>query len=96
MHRDLLNMLISLSNFGADGKQHTRFISQFDAKDILDYVHSQEQKIVELTSNWNELEEWLKEKRDYYDRNDEYSNFRAYADELDDVLGKMEEIKEIK
>lgn len=55
--------------------------------------NNQQKKIDQLTNNWNELEKWVKEKRDYYDRNDEYSNFRAYADELDDVLDKMKEIK---
>lgn len=61
--------------------------------DESDLIKIYQEEITQLTNNWNKLEEWVKKQRDYYDRNDEYSNFRAYADELDDVLDKMEEIK---
>ena len=46
-----------------------------------------------LNNIFNELEKWLKEERDYYFEN-YYSDFNAYGSELEDVLNKLQELKE--
>ena len=56
MNKDLLNMIINLSNYGSDGKQHTRFINQYDAKDILNYMHKREQEINKLNNIISDIE----------------------------------------
>jgi len=86
MHRDLLNMLINLSNFGADGKQHTRFISQFDAKDILNCIHKQEHEIDRLNNIIDEIERDIKNLYTYGIRNN--SEQRNY------LLNRLEGLKE--
>lgn len=48
-------------------------------------------EIDQLTNNWNELEEWLKEYRTYIDIPDFYEE--GIIDCLDDILDKMKEIK---
>lgn len=40
------------------------------------------------------LEEWLKDEKDYYFENYYYSDFNAYGSELNDVLDKIQELKE--
>lgn len=41
----------------------------------------------------SELEEWLKEQRDYYYEYPYYSDFNAYGSNCDDVLDKIQELK---
>ena len=41
----------------------------------------------------DELEEWLKEQRDYYYEYPYYSNFNAYGNKCDDILDKIQELK---
>ncbi len=41
----------------------------------------------------DELEEWLKEQRDYYYEYPYYSDFNAYGSKCDDVLNKIQELK---
>lgn len=41
----------------------------------------------------DELEEWLKEQRDYYYEYPYYSDFNAYGSKCDDVLVKIQELK---
>jgi len=47
-----------------------------------------------LNNVLNELEKWLKEQRDYYFEYYYYSDFNAYGSKLDDVLNKLNELKE--
>lgn len=60
MNRDLLNMIIVLSNFGSDGKQHTRLINQFEAKEIVDYIYKQDEKIEQLQNRIDKAVEYMK------------------------------------
>lgn len=41
----------------------------------------------------DELEEWLKEQRNYYYEYPYYSDFNAYGSNCDDVLDKIQELK---
>lgn len=60
------------------------------------YLRSEQSKLVkqitQLTNNWNELEEWLIDYRTNMDNPDIYEE--GIIDCLDEVLGKMKEIKE--
>lgn len=47
-----------------------------------------------LNNVLNELEKWLKKERDYYFENYYYSDFNAYGSKLNDVLDKLNELKE--
>lgn len=57
-----------------------------------------EQKDLEAFNNYDsiltELEEWLKNEKDYYFENYYYSDFNAYGSKLNDVLDKIQELKE--
>lgn len=50
-------------------------------------------KIDQLTNNWNELEEWLKELQKLYEGN-EFQNNAKFCITVDQALDKMKEIKE--
>ena len=51
-------------------------------------------EIDQLTNNWNELEEWLKEQLMYFNENNGQSGFSTNIEDLEMVLDKMKEIKE--
>lgn len=78
---------------------------QYLQANVKPYVEAQDREIDQLTNNWNELEEWLKE---YVKKNDNWYNNELsihdkqyYGDSyyttnymLKKFLDKMEEIKE--
>ena len=51
------------------------------------------QQITQLTNNWNELEEWLKDFKRLYEGN-EFQNNAKFCITVDQALDKMKEIKE--
>ena len=57
------------------------------------YIETCEQQIGQLTNNWNELEEWLKELQKLYEGN-EFQNNAKFCITVDQALDKMKEIKE--
>lgn len=81
--KEILDKAKEISNYGDDGKQHTRMFNQFEAKALLDYITNLQQENERLTNNWNELEEWVKQRIDKI-------KYNSY----DDILDKMKKIKE--
>ena len=70
-------------------KNHTTHIKGYTEE----YVNKLNQQITQLTNNWNELEEWLKEGTEElpYINGDMY-----WREACENVLDKMTEIKERK
>ena len=56
------------------------------------YNYLKQQQIDQLTNNWNELEEWLKDFKRLYEGN-EFQNNAKFCITVDQVLEKMKEIK---
>ena len=52
-----------------------------------------DKQIDQLTNNWNELEEWLKDFKRLYEDN-EFQNNAKFCITVDQALDKMKEIKE--
>lgn len=50
------------------------------------------QQLDQLTNNWNELEEWLKDFKRLYEDN-EFQNNAKFCITVDQILDKMKEIK---
>ena len=42
--KEILDKAKEISKYGADGKQHTRFFNQFEAKSLLDYITNLQQE----------------------------------------------------
>ena len=67
---------------------------QYDYENFLcDKLEEKDEQIQELTNNWNELEEWLKEDIIY---KEEVINYKYQTVLNSQVLDKMKEIKEKK
>ena len=43
--KEILDKAKEISDYGADGKQHTRMFNQFEAKALLDYITNLQQKV---------------------------------------------------
>jgi len=74
---------------------HDDYTSEFtyaEQKQIWNRIKEQKRQIQELTNNWNELEEWLKEETKLVDELPDTLEHSDYTD----VLDKMTEIKERK
>ena len=65
-----------------------------EKEQLNDLVNNCQEEIRRLNNILNELEKWLKEERDYYFENYYYSDFNAYGSKIDDVLNKLNELKE--
>lgn len=55
-------------------------------------INEYKQQIDQLTSNWNELEKWLKDFKRLYEGN-EFQNNAKFCITVDQALDKMKEIK---
>ena len=62
-------------------------------EDYKDDLEKALQQLDQLTNNWNELEEWLKELQKLYEGN-EFQNNAKFCITVDQALDKMKEIKE--
>lgn len=72
------------------------YISEQQAINMwINKLKEKDEQITQLTNNWNELEEWLKDYKKLYDDN-EFQNNAKLCIRVDRVLDKMEEIKERK
>ena len=65
--KEILDKAKEISDYGADGKQHTRMFNQFEAKALLDYITNLQEENERLNNIINELEEYCKE--EYYRKN---------------------------
>lgn len=71
---------------------HDDYTSEFtyaEQKQIWNRIKEQKQQIQELTNNWNELEEWVKEQIEEKKYGNDFERWGAYSTMLD----KMKEIK---
>lgn len=64
--KEILDKAKEISNYGADGKQHTRMFNQFEAKILLDYITNlqnenmkYDQCLTELTDNYKDIQKEL-------------------------------------
>ena len=72
---------------------HDDYTSEFtyaEQKQIWNRIKEQKRQIDQLTNNWNELEEWVKENSWYYNTSDGCQ----WVDQFK-LLDKMKEIKEV-
>ena len=70
------------------------YISEQQAINMwINKLKEKDKQITQLTNNWNELEEWLKELQKLYEGN-EFQNNAKFCITVDQALDKMKEIKE--
>lgn len=77
-------------NFHAQGFNHKIYCPLCYFKEL---NIRKDKEIERLNNIINELEEWLKEQRDYYYEYPYYSDFNAYGSKCDDILEKLKELK---
>lgn len=84
--------IINVSTIGRvilNNKTKKIYYSEFEI------IEEKNKQIDQLTNNWNELEEWLKELQKLYEGN-EFQNNAKFCITVDQALDKMKEIKENK
>ena len=54
--KEILDKAKEISDYGADGKQHTRMFNQFEAKALLDYITNLQQENENLKDFNNKLQ----------------------------------------
>ena len=91
----LYNLVIKLATGDCEIIEFKRKLCRYDVTEKID---EQDKQIQELTNNWNELEEWLKEEYLIVKANriEEPNNYEWYIkiNERRNILDKMKEIKE--
>lgn len=82
--KEILDKAKEISDYGADGKQHTRMFNQFEAKALLDYITNLQDEYERLNNIIDELERHIK-RVTYYD---------IYGEQIiDSILNKLQELK---
>lgn len=64
--REILDKAKEISKYGADGKQHTRFFNQFEAKSLLDYIINLQQEKEDYKSRCEKAIEYIENNTHYY------------------------------
>ena len=94
--KEILDKAKEISKYGDDGKQHTRFFNQFEAKSLLDYITNlQERKVTkeDVDKYFEEnmcvsfdkfIENWNEQEKlvNYYEK--EIERLNKEKDDLDD------------
>ena len=89
--KEILDKAKEISDYGADGKQHTRMFNQFEAKALLDYITNLQQENDRLNNIINELEDMIviKLQRDYHEH-----NYRINTGDLEEIYDRLKKLKE--
>lgn len=83
--KEILDKAKEISDYGADGKQHTRMFNQFEAKALLDYITNLQQENENLKDFNNKLQA-TKDRLDKYDRENQLE-----IDRLNNIINELEE-----
>ena len=84
--KEILDKAKEISDYRADGKQHTRMFNQFEAKALLDYITNLQEKNNKLNNIIKDIKSQLDYLETYSSKEDVFNDMKKRLDRIENII----------